>query len=271
MGPNSSPRTIMSCGRRPRSWISALSTYRRLSLLSVRPISMCLMSLVMPGWARPASRERARDSSITLPTPRIPARAPCGHALLQCGDLRLGRVRPFGDEVDLAPVQAVVDDLDVEAGGHEPVAQRLGGGAELRLLHRRGAAALQQPWPVGAHHVDLGATGEEEEEPALDVGAGAQLPVDVGDVGAAHDGDVDAESAETFHAAADGRGVRLAVGHGRPVPIEAEDRELAVQRLAYVVARGHVGTILPHPPTSCTTSRYTGRAGRGRRLGTGPA
>src|SRR5450759_969384 len=60
MGPNSSPRTIMSCGRRPRSWISALSTYRMLSLLSVRPISMCLMSLVMPGWARPASRVRAR-------------------------------------------------------------------------------------------------------------------------------------------------------------------------------------------------------------------
>ena len=50
----------------------------------------------------------------------------------------------------------------------------------------------------------------------------------------------------------DGRGVRLAVGHGRTVPVEAEHGELALESLLDVVTAGHAGTILPHRPASCT-------------------
>ena len=207
-----------------------------LSDLSVRPISTFLMSLVMAGWARPAWRASRRARSMTSPTPPIFALARraltffCSTSI--CG---LGRVRPRRDQVHLAPVQAVVDDLRVEAAARQLVAQRLGRRRELRLLLGRRLAALEQPRPPRPHHVHLGAAREEQEQAALHLRPGAQLAVDVGHVGAADHGHVHAQGGEPLHAAAHGSGIRVPVGDGGAVPVEADDRERPLRGVGWLL------------------------------------
>ena len=192
------------------------------------------------------------------------------HPAPELHDVRPRRLAPLRDEVDRPSVEAVVDDLHVDAGRDQPVVQRRRGRDQLLLLQRRRLPPLEQARAGRADDVDLGAAREKEEQPALDARAGAELGVDLGHGGAAHDGDVDAQRCEALHAAADRRGVGVAAGDGGAVPGEADDRELALERALQralarpparvrlrfrrrsVAAGPHRPTILPYARLSCT-------------------
>ncbi len=187
------------------------------------------------------------------------------HSLLQIGDRRSRRLRPVRHQVDREAVEVIPDERDVEPGGRQPLVHGLGRGLKQFLLEGGGLPALQQPGAGRPDHVDLGAPGEVEEQAALDARTRAQLRVDVADVCAADDGDVDAERREPLHAAAHRGGVGVAARHRGAVPREADDGELTVEHaLQLLVARAvvlrsrldlvarHRPTILPHARLSCT-------------------
>ena len=102
-------RRRFPCAPAPRT------SQRAESALSVRPISTCLASLVTRGSARPAvagglrSRARRPRSRPARPAPRSRSST----AASSSRDPRLRRIGPLrlGDQVDLAPVQPLRDDL----------------------------------------------------------------------------------------------------------------------------------------------------------------
>ena len=117
-GPSSSP-TIRTCsGWMPRRHRCA--KYQRAeSDLSVRPISMCLASLVTRAPGEPGVERRGLAE---LRRRRAARRGACSRsrastAVEQLGDLRLRRIRPLRlrDQVDLAAVESLRDDPGLAA------------------------------------------------------------------------------------------------------------------------------------------------------------
>ncbi len=148
-GPSSSP-TISTCaGATPRShWCAKY--HRAESDLSVRPISTCLASLVTRGSASPASTAAAslrldRGAQVLQAVgaqPRL-------HGGEQLGKPRLRGVGPLRqrDQVDLAAVQALRDDLGVDPLRTQALDGERGGAVERRLLRGGGDAALHPCTP----------------------------------------------------------------------------------------------------------------------------
>ncbi len=158
----------------------------------------------------------------------------------------LGRVGPLrdGDEVDLAPVEPVVDDPHIEPRrGNKAVAQPLGDGRERGFF---GRGRLAKPPPnrraVAAESVHLGAAIGADEHPGAPAGRDVadELPFDVTEVGAGHHDNANPGPQQPGYRHAQFGGVLLPAGHGRAVPVEHDGPEDPAQRRwAGSVSDGH--------------------------------
>ena len=148
-------------------------------------------------------------------------------------DPGLGRIRPLGrrDQVELAPVQPVSDDVDLDAVlGRQPVADGVGRAVERGvLLGRRLPRPEQRARAVGLVGVDLGPPVHHEVEPRKG-GRGQQGRDLAADVVGVRPCDHDQEHAgveQALHRPRQLRRVLPAIGHGGAVPVEG-DQAIAV-------------------------------------------
>ena len=180
-----------------------------------------------PGRAR--GRERDLDGVAETPEPRVTQTRL--HRREQLTDPRLRRVGPLRlrDQVDLAPVQPPRDHRRGDTA-----APKLGDGircsrVERRLLRRCRLPAFDELEAVRARRVDLGAAVDTEVEPPRARRPGAQLPVDVADVRAGDDDQVEPERAQLFDQRPQLARVGTPVGNGCAIPVEDHGLEPTVQ------------------------------------------
>ena len=149
----------------------------------------------------------------------------------QSGDPGLRRVGParLRDQVDLAPVEAS-DHGGVQAEAGQPLDDRGGGPVERGVLLGRGHPLVHQLRPGRADPVDLRAAVEAQVQPSRALRTGGQLPVDVAEVGAADDGDLDGVAAQLLDQPPDPSRVGPTVRHRGAVPVEDDGRKGPVQR-----------------------------------------
>ena len=185
-GPNSSPAIRTRPAPIPRRHSSA-NAQRAASALSVSPISTCLASLVTRGVGQPGSLGRQRARS------RRPRRGPTSPAARSraCTAASSSSIRAFGgsahsgsrDQVDLAPVQPLRDDLGARRRG-APSSSTVAAAAASSAAFSSGVASrrVDQLEPVRVRRVDLGAAVDAEVEPPRARRPRPKLPVDVADV-----------------------------------------------------------------------------------------
>ena len=111
----------------------------------------------------------------------------------QLSDPRLGRIRPLRlrNQVDLSPVQPVRDDLRAETVLGEPGDRRAGRCGQRLVLGRRRHTSVNQLRPLRSDDVDLRSSVETEVQDTRSSGSRHKLPVDVVDVRATDDADVE--------------------------------------------------------------------------------
>jgi hypothetical protein len=102
----------------------------------------------------------------------------------QLGDARLRRIHPvgLGDEVDLAAVQPLRDDLRLEPEAGQGSDGRFRGGVERGVLRRRRLPPLDELDTLRVAAKDLGAAVHAEMESSRPGRPRPELPVDVADV-----------------------------------------------------------------------------------------
>ena len=151
----------------------------------------------------------------------------------QLVDRGFRRVLPLGqgDEIDLSSVESLRDDLGLEPVRAQSGHDLLGGARRTRRPRRVSPRAVRRC-------ADRRRPTSKSSEPRLSArnnrpgpdGRASQLPVDVADMGAAHDRDVHSGSAQGFDDFANRARVGLAVGDGGAVPIEDQCVEAPRER-----------------------------------------
>ncbi len=225
-------------------------SHRAASALSVNPISTCFASLVTLASASPASRAAADAISTTSVSPARPAssrravtastRAPMcafgGSDHSGRGMRSIFRRLSRRDTISaVSPCRGQLTD------------GRLGGGVQGRVLGRGRLAAFDEMRSGLVHLVHLGATVQREHQAAGRRRTGAELAVDIPDVGSAHHRDLQPGRAERLDELAHPLGVAATVGDGGAVPVEHDRLEAPIEQSHRL---GHAQT----------------RPGRGRRL-----
>ena len=105
------------------------------------------------------------------------------------------------------------------------------GRAERVVLLWSRDAPVDERRSVGLHLEQLRSPVQSEEQAARTTRSRAQLPVDVADVGATHDGHIDALLAQRLDELADDRCVGRPVGYRGAVPVEDDRLEPARERI----------------------------------------
>ena len=230
--PNSSPPRSTACGPIPRR-PSSRNSQRAESDLSVNPISTCLTSLVTRGSARPASPAASSASAATSVNPLKPlACRRSSTAARSSPILALGGSSHAGSGMRsifrLFRRSATMVALQTAIG--EPSDRRACSVGQRLVLGRSGRTSVDEDRAGRVDDVDLGPAVETEVELARPHRSCGQLPVDVADVCAADDADVETARAEVLHELTDTLRIGVPVGHCRPVPVEDRCFEPAGER-----------------------------------------
>jgi hypothetical protein len=111
----------------------------------------------------------------------------------------------------------------------QPPSGELGGPGERGVFGLGGRAPVDEPRAAGTDLVDLRASVEAEVQAPWTPWPRPELVVDVVDVGAADDEDVDSLIAEGLEPAADCSRVSPTARHRRSVPVEQEGLEPPIE------------------------------------------
>jgi hypothetical protein len=148
------------------------------------------------------------------------------------GDSRLRRIEPLRqrNEVDLSTVEALRHDLGLETSLSERRHHSFGGGVEHGILFGRRLPPLDEVHAVAVGAEDLRPAVHAQVEPPRARGASTELPVDVADVRARDHGKLEAERAQLLHKRTERGCIGLPIGDCRPVPVEDDRLEAAIER-----------------------------------------
>ena len=239
-GPNSSPPISTRSADIP-SARSSSRTARAESDLSVRPISTCFASLVTFGSEQPASRAASSAMRAASTRPSIPA------ARSRCSTVATTRsITAFGGSAHSGSGSRSIfrrlSRRETTRASNPRAASRAtvssAARVERAVLVDRRLASGEEARSVSVHLEQLRSAVEREEQPAGPCRSGAELAVDVVDMGSAHHCDVDTGAAELFDERPHRRRVRGAIRYRRTVPVE-DDRLEASREGAREVRLDH--------------------------------
>ena len=103
--------------------------------------------------------------------------------------------------------------------------------SSARVLGRRRVTPVEEVHSVLGSAEDFRAAVDAKVQGARPWGASSELPIDVADVGAGDDVEIEATCAQLLDEVAELAGIGLPVGHGGAIPVEDDRLEAAVQLL----------------------------------------